>query len=338
MKQGHQYIFCLLLLLGSISFSSCKKSIPSEVIQPDKMEALLYDYHIAQAIGNEYNGEERYKKELLLQYVFEKHHTTEAQFDSSLVWYTRNTEELNNIYERVGEKLTQSNKTISELAESNTLIKAEPITGDTVNIWRQAALYRLSNADMTNKLTFIIPTDTSYKPRDRFSWNVSALFLGNKVGFQNAEMELSLRYQNDSTASISRSLIEGKNHLSIPADTLPIKEVRGYIYYGGDSVSDKIQTLLIHEISLMRYHTPAEEIKEAAEAANDTIINVSPKDSIPVVMEKKDSILEAEPARLSPKELREQNRPEQIQRKVKPQPKLVPQPNRRKQPARNSNR
>ena len=63
MKRGYKYIFCIFLLT-SILLSSCKKGIPSEVIQPDKMEALLYDYHIAQAIGNEYNGEERYKKEL----------------------------------------------------------------------------------------------------------------------------------------------------------------------------------------------------------------------------------------------------------------------------------
>ncbi len=337
MKREHKYIFCFFLLT-SILLSSCKKGIPSEVIQPDKMEALLYDYHIAQAIGNEYNGEERYKKELLLQYVFRKHHTTEAHFDSSLVWYTRNTEKLNKIYERIGDKLKQSNQNISELAESNTLIKAEPISGDTVNIWRWPALYRLSNADLTNKLTFVIPTDTSYKPRDRFMWKISRLSLGDKTEIQNAEIELSIRYQNDSTVSISRSLIEGKNKLCIQSDTLPLKELRGFIYFNGDSINDKIQTLLIHDISLIRYHTPAEEIEASTKVKNDTLISLAIKDSTKMVLEKKDSILEKEPTRLSPKELREQNRPEQIQRKVKPQPKPISPNNRRKQPTRNNNR
>lgn len=339
MKIGRKYIF-FFFILGSLILSSCKKGIPSDVIPPDKMEALLYDYHIAQALGNEYNGEERYKRELLVQYVFKKHQTTEAHFDSSLVWYTRNTEELNNIYERVGERFKKSNEAILAITQSNTQAKVEPIVGDTVNIWRQETLFRLSNAEMTNKLVFIIPTDTSYRPRDQFMWKLSSLFLKDKQAYQNTEMELSIRYQNDSTASVYRHLVEGKNQLYIQTDTLPIKEVRGLIYFGGDSLTNQIQTLLIHDVSLMRYHTPKEEFEEVTEIKKDTV-TVAKKDSVQTIetIEKKDTILEKEePVRLSPKELREQNRPEQTQKKVKPQPKPVPQPNnRRREPARNNN-
>lgn len=339
MKIGHKYIF-FFFILGSLILSSCKKGIPSDVIPPDKMEALLYDYHIAQALGNEYNGEERYKRELLVQYVFTKHQTTEAHFDSSLVWYTRNTEELNKIYERVGERFKKSNEAILAITQSNTQAKVEPIVGDTVNIWRQETLFRLSNAEMTNKLVFIIPTDTSYRPRDQFMWKLSSLFLKDKQAYQNTEMELSIRYQNDSTASVYRHLVEGKNQLYIQTDTLPIKEVRGLIYFGGDSLTNQIQTLLIHDVSLMRYHTPKEKFENVTEIKKDTV-TVAKKDSVQTIetIEKKDTILEKEePARLSPKELREQNRPEQTQKKVKPQPKPVPQPNnRRREPARNNN-
>lgn len=37
---------CLFLALaGCLSLASCKKSMPSDVIQPAEMEAILYDYH-----------------------------------------------------------------------------------------------------------------------------------------------------------------------------------------------------------------------------------------------------------------------------------------------------
>ena len=94
-------ILLMFALAGCLSLASCKKKMPSEVIKPAEMENILYDYHLAQALGSEYNGEERYKRELLLQYVFEKHHVTKAEFDSSMVWYTRNMEELGNIYKNL---------------------------------------------------------------------------------------------------------------------------------------------------------------------------------------------------------------------------------------------
>lgn len=302
--------------------------MPSGVIQPAEMEAVLYDYHIAQAIGNEYNGEERYKKELLIQYVFQKHNTTEAQFDSSLVWYTRNTEELNKIYERVGEKLKKLNDIIAAQSGSDIKAKLNPITGDTVDIWHQSRLCRLSNALMTNKLIFLIPADTSYKIRDSFMWKVNSLFLGSDTINRNAEMELSIRYLNDSIVSAFHILSEGRNELYVITDTLPIKELKGFVYYDGDSLNNKTRTLLLHDISLMRYHNPKREIEKPTEIKNKIIVTET--DSVREI-EKKDTISEKESFRLSPQELREQSRPEHVQKKVKPQPRPIRQSNRKRQ-------
>lgn len=327
MKFGFKYIF-IFLMTGSFFFSSCRKGIPSDVIQPDKMEAILYDYHVANAIGNDYNGEERYKKELLVQYVFKKHNVTEAHFDSSMVWYTRNTVELNKIYERVSDKFKQANELISQQAGTDAKSKSDPISGDTVNIWRQSALYELTSAPMTNKLVFTIPTDTSYKPRDRYMWKVSAFFQTSKKSQKNAEMELSVRYQNDSTASACRRLAEGVNRLYIQTDTLPIKEVRGFIYYEGDTLNTDIQTLLLHHISLIRYHKLESEENDTEEIEKDTTnVDIAiEEDTLSVFQNaEKEGVAGKEPSRLSPKELREQNRPEKLQKKAKPKPRVTPQ-------------
>ena len=134
MKIGRKYIF-FFFILGSLILSSCKKGIPSDVIPPDRMEALLYDYHIAQALGNEYNGEERYKRELLVQYVFTKHQTTEAHFDTSLVWYTRNTEILSKIYDKVKKGLKDEQELVGDLIAKRDKKPKMTKQGDSIDVW-----------------------------------------------------------------------------------------------------------------------------------------------------------------------------------------------------------
>lgn len=52
MKHSVTYLFVLMLVLA------CKPTVPSEYIQPDEMEDILYDYHIAQAMSRTSVGSE----------------------------------------------------------------------------------------------------------------------------------------------------------------------------------------------------------------------------------------------------------------------------------------
>ena len=69
------------------------------------MENLLYDYHVAKSMGDNLPYSENYKKALYINAVFKKYGTTQAAFDSSMVWYTRNTEILSKIYDKVKKTL-----------------------------------------------------------------------------------------------------------------------------------------------------------------------------------------------------------------------------------------
>ena len=44
--------FLPIALLLAIVFS-CKPTVPSDYIQPGDMEEILYDYHVAQAMGRD---------------------------------------------------------------------------------------------------------------------------------------------------------------------------------------------------------------------------------------------------------------------------------------------
>ena len=316
-------------MLISIPFlSSCKKKMPSSVLRPKAMEDVLYDYHLAQAIANDFNGADRYKKELLLQYVFEKHNTTQAQFDSSLVWYTRNTLEMGKIYENLSKRFQQADSAVVLRAEGQTQV-AVPLVGDTVDIWLKDRLCCLATVSMANKLTFAIEaTDTNFKARDSYRWMLDAHFLQTDTAGQYALMQLSILYKNDSIASVNRVVTEGHNVLFIPTDSLPVKTVRGDVYFRGDTLTQQVRTLLLHKLSLMRYHTYGEPVVEKLKKDSVTTSDMA-KDSLATeVKQEKDTVavdsVAQKQQRLSPKELREQNRPQQLRKNTKPVPRVSP--------------
>lgn len=80
----------LFLILATMVFS-CQNR-PSEVLPRKKMERVMYDMYIAEAIiDNDYqlfNLPE--EKEALIDQVLEKHKISEARWDTSLSWYSDN--------------------------------------------------------------------------------------------------------------------------------------------------------------------------------------------------------------------------------------------------------
>lgn len=90
-----------ICLLG---MASCR---PRGVLSPHEMRDVVYDLHRAdgaiQVAGYNYSHDE----ELAACYksVLDKHGITQAQFDSSLVWYTDNPQRFNKIYPKVVARL-----------------------------------------------------------------------------------------------------------------------------------------------------------------------------------------------------------------------------------------
>lgn len=312
MRKPLNHILLLGMLAGCLSLASCKKKMPSEVIKPAEMESILYDYHLAQALGSEYNGEERYKRELLIQYVFEKHHVTEAEFDSSMVWYTRNMEELGNIYKNLEKRYEDANKNLAQLYQTRKTNRAA--SGDTVSLWSERTMYVLTAASLTNRLTFEQETDTTFHPLDRFVWQMDVSRPVKSEGELYAG--LTVCYRNDSTNSVVRMLSgEGKQQLTLKADTLPMKSLHGFVFYK-DSVASEVVPVVLKDIALTRYHAPAKELEalrkahELQTAKEDSLAAKKPeeqKDSI----QARDTVPEAQRTvrRRSPQELRRQQRP-----------------------------
>lgn len=116
-------------------------------------------------MGNNLSYSDNYQKEAYKNYVFEKHHITEAEFDSSMVWYTRHTEELASLYKKLGERFRSEKKHMQELLALRENKPAVSLPGDTVDVWYDRKLYWLTDVPLANKVTFEIPADSNFKAR-----------------------------------------------------------------------------------------------------------------------------------------------------------------------------
>lgn len=267
-----------------VMFASCTVKIPSDVIQPDEMKELLYDYHLMQALSGELSTTERYKAKLYEQYVFEKHGVTEAHFDSSLAWYMRNTIELEAIYKELNSQMTKEKEWY--IAQRNPKSGDEEVTeaGDSVNIWREKRLYRLTTLPLSNRMKFVIPSDSNFQTNDSLIWSLATLFIGDTIRSQ-AIMSLSIALDNDSIVGRHEMITQtGTYKLSYANDsTHKIREINGYVYHYpiynkvkdteiSDSQNEESSnTLIVSNIDLVRIHrkdniqadsTLTEKIKE----------------------------------------------------------------------------
>ena len=236
-------------------FAACTNKRPSDVLSPPKLEAILYDYHIAQSMVSDLPSSERYKKDLYFDYVYAKHGITVAQLDSSLVYYARHPKELSVMYTELSDRVERDIQRIKDLDVPLVQYKPVPVEGDSADLWFDAQLVRMSPSVVNNRFSTVVPYDTNFKAKDSFEWSGEVLFVNPMPDslYRYVRLELMVEYANDSLSTVDTLLYtSGSYHLTI-ADTMnaKLREVSGDVYYkGGDASGD----VLLYGMELMRYH------------------------------------------------------------------------------------
>lgn len=290
------------LIAALMLTTSCGKEIPDNIIQPDKMESVLYDYHLAMGMSNNLKNTE---KEAYKNFVFKKHRIDEALFDSSMVWYTREAQELVTIYENLEKRFKREHSHTEALLESrgeeSTRITSP---GDTVDIWYKEKLYWLTEAPLMNQLTFEFKSDTNFHAKDAFVWNVDFHFFAKG----NVTMGLNVIYENNSVIGETRNITEsGNQSIFLSTDsTYKIKMLNGFIHVPKDVETNT--NVLANNISLTRYHRLPE----------DSLTIVSP--NIPQEMMEEGEAPEADETIMveAEPETKEKERPQAVENKKKP--------------------
>lgn len=284
MKKSKRYASWLVAAAVTGALAGCGKQIPSDIIQPADMENLLYDYHLGTTLQGELPHTESYKKEAYAAYVFNKHGVTEAEFDSSMVWYSRHGEELAAIYDNLLKRFEADGKQVRKFADRRSGQTSLTLFRDTVDM---PSLYWLSSSELTNKVTFELRADTSFRPHDGMTWEANFLFMPQARQKAKAVMGLNFTFDNDSTQGITRVITSsGTQRLTLRADSAyKFKTINGFIYYDSDFASEG--SVLINGISLTRNHNgsasvtpaskPADDEAEAPEVKNRKVRTASPR-------------------------------------------------------------
>lgn len=296
------------VILLAFSLTACQVKRPETVIPDAKMENVLYDFHIAKAMGEEVPYSDSYKRVLYIESVYKKHGITQADFDSSMVWYARHPDALTKVYEKVNQRLKAERDGINHLIALRDNKPKESLPGDSIDVWIGRHIYHLTGMSLDNKLTFALPSDTNFKDRDTLKWTVRFRFLNGVPDSLHAPlMAMQILYAKDTLNDMRRIKQSGTETISLFADTLgEIKEIRGFIYY---PVQTSAQSILTDRISLMRYH------------ATDTLFNAD-KESLKTTDDKaavkKDTVL-SKPAEVKEQDVEQNNarRPE-----MRPRPRL----------------
>lgn len=260
-------IACLALL------SSCGKEIPDEIIQPSKMEKVLYDYHLTLGMSENSKNTE---KEARKKYIFQKHGITAADFDSSMVWYTRESQELMSIYENLNKRFKREYEHVERLLESREEANTRSFaSGDTVDVWMKENILWFTKSPLNNRLTFEIKADSTFHPRDAFDWNMDYYFMTEG----EAIMGLNVIYENDSVIGMTKSITEsGPQSIYLHTDSAyNIKSLNGFVYVPQNQA--KQPNILLHKINLTRYHMPepTDSLSTDSVSATQEIKKESPK-------------------------------------------------------------
>lgn len=271
MKHSPLLIVVLLAVIG------CKPTVPSQYIQPDELEDILYDYHVAEAMArSQYGNEVDVRRNAFFQSMLCKHGVTEAEFDSSLVYYYSHVNRLQEIYERVNGRLTGEAERLGTMVGDINRYSQYGGSGDTANIWRGPDHLLLIPKQALNRFDFTVKADTTFRQGDSFMFQFQPQYIWQSGG-KDAVICMRAAYENDSIVQVSTHVSStsiAQLRLSSPDDSTKLRDLRGFIYLsdaGEDLLSRKM--MFVSQIQLIRFHKPQPVSHDATTEDKDTTKN-----------------------------------------------------------------
>ena len=156
LKNRTTYLFFFLLI---ITFLACSRR-PSDVLTMREMTDLLVELHKLDGIlaGYQFRHLNTDERNRFYEAVLERHNTNQAQFDSSVVWYSRDPRRFERIYARVINQLTHK----VDVARKENLMPDIFAVISTAELWNERETeFTLNNrASERNELAFTIIDST----------------------------------------------------------------------------------------------------------------------------------------------------------------------------------
>jgi hypothetical protein len=250
MKRSLTYLLVLMLVVA------CKPTVPSEYIQPGEMEDILYDYHIAVAMARQKSGSDAdFNRSLYFQSVLKKYGVTEAEFDSSLVYYYSHAYRLKDIYTEVNDRLDDEAADLGVAVGDINRYSQYTENGDTANIWNQQADLLLIPRPTKNRFDFTVKVDSTFKKGDSFMFQFVSEYIWQS-GTKDVTVCIVCEYSDTIIQTANHVSVEGTAQVRVPAyREKKLKEMRGFIYLTDNADDSSTRRMLfISQIQLIRFH------------------------------------------------------------------------------------
>lgn len=279
-------MICLVAVMALLfCVSSCKPSLPGGVLSKGKMTDILYDYHLALAMAHMDDNGDKGQSLAYREAVLRKHDVTSAEFDSSMVYYMRHTELLEDVYKDLTDRYNNEITAMGGSAKEGGEFANLSATGDTANVWNLAASMVFMPVKPFNSTSFDIKVDSTFHKGDRLMLDFDAQFI-YQDGMRNGVAMLAVQFGNDSIAQRT-IMIQSTQHYSVELsddDSLGIKSVKGYfMLMNGDNGTDvssqtTLKLMFLEHIKLIRMH-PQKPVASPAGSSSSASSDSLRKDS-----------------------------------------------------------
>jgi hypothetical protein len=271
----HSVCLVVFLLLASFFASACDNKEKKMILSEGKIEDVLFDYHITDAIVHS-TGVPSDEYDAYFNAVLKKHGITKAEFDSTMVYYMKHADKLSDIYKHLSDRM--SNEARLQGVDGNSLFAGNVITGDTANVWNAEKAKVFSDKAIENIVKFHLTADSTYKKGDRLTLTFMTDFL-YQDGMRNGYAAMSVRLANDSVITRTVSMSSSMQYkLEVSDDQrLGIKDIRGFIMQRKSNVktdrnNSTLRMMVVSDIKLIRMHVPEPE-KTTADADSAKSVN-----------------------------------------------------------------
>lgn len=246
-------IFISIVLLGLMM--SCENR-PKNVLSPDKMEKLLVDIHILEGSLNSmgYAKLDDEERKAYFESIFQDYGISVSDFDSCLVWYSKNPKKFERLYIKVNNQLSKIEKDV----EANLYHLHDTIQER--DIWYKTKRH-IFGPDSTRTQLNETLNIASLLPNDRYelsflhriapsdsSINHHAVMY---INYKNGEIDsIYTKTENDSTLRRITMRLKARKMESI--QSLQVK------FLGVDSTKGEMNAI-IDSIKLLRIFNPQRE-------------------------------------------------------------------------------
>lgn len=238
---------CGLFFLFAVGIIACTTR-PSGVMSQKKMAKVQEDMQIAEALINNNSNDymDSTQRKALFLGVFKKYKITEAEYDSSLVWYGANVDVYAKVLERV------SNDLKKKIDQNDKLESVKSTSGDTVDIWKGRRLLTLKSKQPFNGIVFNIDSMMDNSSNSLFVLNIGVWGM-NRDLMQKPQIRLCAVQTDTVLVAVDSIMHDGIKKVSLRAlpDRGSVRRVYGIIMMGkADSL--KYNTIYLDSLNLYK--------------------------------------------------------------------------------------